>query len=152
MKSERHARILELISKYEIETQEEMMERLLGEGFKVTQATVSRDLKELKLAKTLTPRGTYRYTVHGTVRYQSGNVKLNNAMVDSIVMVDYSMNNVVVKTYPGMAQGVASAIDSLSLPQILGCVAGDDTIIIVTRDTESSVEISNKITDIIKSF
>ncbi len=152
MKAQRHARILELISKYEIDTQEEMMERLQKEGFKVTQATVSRDLKELKLTKTLTARGTYRYSAHGTVRYQTNNVKLNHAMVDSIVMVDYALNNVVIKTYPGMAQGVASAIDSLNLSGILGCVAGDDTIIIVTRDTDSATEINSKITDIIKSF
>ena len=87
MKSQRHARILELVSKYEIETQEDMMSRLQSEGFKVTQATVSRDLKELKLTKTLTARGTYRYAVN-TARQHTGSVKLNNAMVDSIIQVD----------------------------------------------------------------
>ena len=97
MKSQRHARILELVSKYEIETQEDMMSRLQSEGFKVTQATVSRDLKELKLTKTLTARGTYRYAVN-TARQHTGSMKLNNAMVDSIIQVDYSLNNVVIKT------------------------------------------------------
>lgn len=151
MKAQRHARILELISKYEIETQEEMMTRLQNDGFKVTQATVSRDLKELKLTKTLTARGTYRYSVNSAV-YHTGSVKLNNAMVDSIVHVDYSLNNVVIKTYPGLAQAVASAVDALNMAGILGCVAGDDTIIIVTRDVECSCEISGRITEMIKTF
>lgn len=151
MKSQRHTRILELVSKYEIETQEDMMSRLQSEGFKVTQATVSRDLKELKLTKTLTARGTYRYTVN-TSRAHVGNVKLNTAMVDSITQVDYSLNNVVIKTYPGLAQAVASAVDALNMHSILGCVAGDDTIIIVTRGEEFSAELKDKITELMKSF
>lgn len=151
MKSERQNRILELVAKYEIETQEEMIERLRKEGYAVTQATVSRDLKELKLSKALTARGTYRYCV-GTGRTPAGSVRLNNAMVDSILSVNYSMNNVVVKTYPGMAQAVASAIDSLNMHSVLGCVAGDDTIILVTTDEGSSIEISTKIRELMKSF
>ena len=151
MKSQRHTRILELISKYEIETQEDMMTRLQSEGFKVTQATVSRDLKELKLTKVPTARGTYRYSINSG-RYHTGNVKLNNAMVDSIIGVDYSLNNIVIKTYPGLAQAVASAVDALNMHDILGCVAGDDTIIIVTRGEESSIEISEKITELMKVF
>ena len=151
MKSQRHARILELVSKYEIETQEDMMSRLQAEGFKVTQATVSRDLKELKLTKTLTARGTYRYAVN-TARQHTGSVKLNNAMVDSIIQVDYSLNNVVIKTYPGLANAVASGVDALNMHSILGCVAGDDTIIIITRDEESSAELSQTLTDLMKTF
>ena len=151
MKSERQNRILELVAKYEIETQEDMIERLRKEGYAVTQATVSRDLKELKLSKALTARGTYRYSV-GTGRNHAGSVRLNNAMVDSILSVNYSMNNVVVKTYPGMAQAVASAIDSLNMHSVLGCVAGDDTIILVTTDEASSLEISTKIRELMKSF
>jgi transcriptional regulator of arginine metabolism len=139
------------VSKYEIETQEDMMSRLQSEGFKVTQATVSRDLKELKLTKTLTARGTYRYAVN-TGRHRTGSVKFNNAMVDSIVHVDYSLNNVVIKTYPGLAQAVASGVDALNMHNILGCVAGDDTIIIVTRDVESSAEISESLTELMKTF
>ena len=151
MKSQRQSRILELISKYEIETQDDMMLRLKNEGFKVTQATVSRDLKELKLTKVPTARGTYRYSVNSG-RYHTANVKFNSAMADSIVGVDYSFNNVVIKTYPGLAQAVASAVDTLNMHNILGCVAGDDTIIIVTRDEESSSEISNKLKELMKSF
>ena len=151
MKSQRHQRILELISKYEIETQEDMMSRLLTDGFKVTQATVSRDLKELKLTKVQTARGTYRYAV-GQTRQSIGSVKLNNAMADSIIEVKYSLNNVVIKTYPGLAAAVAFAVDSLSMPSILGCVAGDDTVIIVTLGEEASAELSEKITELMKIF
>ena len=151
MKSQRQERILELIAKYEIETQEDMMSRLQSEGFKVTQATVSRDLKELKLTKTLTARGTYRYTAN-MLRQRAGGAKLNSAMVDSIIQVEYSLNNVVIKTYPGLAQAVASGVDALNMHSILGCVAGDDTIIIVTRDEESSKEISQTLTQLMKAF
>ena len=140
-----------LKAKYEIETQEDMMSRLQSEGFKVTQATVSRDLKELKLTKTLTARGTYRYTAN-MLRQRAGGAKLNSAMVDSIIQVEYSLNNVVIKTYPGLAQAVASGVDALNMHSILGCVAGDDTIIIVTRDEESSKEISQTLTQLMKAF
>ena len=151
MKSQRQQRILELISKYEIETQEDMMTRLLAEGFKVTQATVSRDLKELRLTKVQTARGTYRYSL-GQMRQANGSVKLNNAMVDSITEVKYSLNNVVIKTYPGLAGAVAFAVDTLNMTSILGCVAGDDTVIIVTDSVESSAELSEKLTELMKSF
>ncbi len=152
MKSERQARILELITKFEIETQDDMMNRLREDGFAVTQATVSRDLRELKLTKSLTPRGTYRYSVSQTRNHISSNTKLSSAMVDSITHIDHSMNNVVLKTYPGMAQAVASGIDAMNMQNILGCVAGDDTIIIVTRDEESSAQIRERLVDMIKSF
>ena len=151
MKSQRQQRILELIAKYEIETQDDMTNRLVAEGFKVTQATVSRDLKELKLTKVQTARGTYRYAL-SQARHGVGNVKINNAMADSITEVKYSLNNVVIKTYPGLAAAVAFAVDSLNMPSILGCVAGDDTVIIVTTDESSSAELSEKITELMKSF
>ena len=151
MKNERQNRILELVAAHEIETQDEMLELLRKDGYAVTQATVSRDLKELMLSKALTARGTYRYCVN-PARSHTGNVRLNNAMVDSIIHVDYSMNNVVLKTYPGLAQAVASSVDAMNMHQVLGCVAGDDTIIIVTRDEESSAQISEKIRELMKTF
>ena len=152
MKSKRQERILELIVAHEIDTQEDMMEMLRADGFKVTQATVSRDMRDLKLTKILTPKGTYRYGVGGgRGATQTVNVKLNGAMVESITSVDYSMNNVVIKTYPGLAAAIASGVDALNIHGILGCVAGDDTIIIVTRNEESSVEISRKIRELMKS-
>ena len=152
MKSERQARILELITQFEIETQDDMMNRLRDEGFAVTQATVSRDLRELQLTKSLTARGTYRYSVNPTKNHIRNNAKLSSAMVDSVTDVDYSMNNVVIKTYPGMAQAVASGIDAMNMQDILGSVAGDDTIIIITKNEESSALIRERILDVMKNF
>ena len=151
MKNQRQARILEIVSKVDFHTQEEITAMLQSEGFKVTQATVSRDLKDLKLTKNMTTNGIYRYTVTKGHEHV-GMVKLNNAMVESIVSVKYSMNNVVIKTFPGLAQAVASGVDSLDLESILGCVAGDDTIIIVTVDEESAAEISEKIKELMKTY
>ena len=151
MKTKRQNRILELVSEHEIETQEDMLALLRADGYSVTQATVSRDLKELMLSKALTARGTYRYCVN-PARLHTGNVRINNAMVDSIIHVDYSMNNVVLKTYPGLAQAVASSVDAMNMHQVLGCVAGDDTIMIVTRDESSSVQISETIRELMKAF
>jgi transcriptional regulator of arginine metabolism len=151
VKNGRQEKILELISKYEIETQDEMINRLRADGYNVTQATISRDMRELKLAKVLTARGSYKYVVNQS-RSHSNNVKINNAMVDSIVSVNYSGNNIVVKTFPGLAQAVASGVDALNIHNILGCVGGDDTIIIVTTDVESSKDISEKITELMKTY
>ena len=151
MKSQRQARILELISNSEIKTQEAITEMLRREGFKVTQATVSRDLRDLKLTKNGSSAGGYRYTV-GKGHEHIGIFKLNNAMVESIVSVKYSMNNVVIKTFPGLAQAVASGVDSLNLESVLGCVAGDDTIIVVTVDLESAAEFSENIKELMKLY
>ena len=151
MKSERQARILEIISKYEVQTQEEITERLQSEGFKVTQATVSRDLRDLKLTKSMSSSGKYRYT-EAKAHDRVGMVKLNKAMLESIVDVKYSLNNVVINTLPGLANAVASSVDSLALDSILGCVAGDDTIIIVTSDEESSAEISEKLKEMMRVY
>ena len=145
MKSERQSRIIELITQFNIETQDEMMQRLRDEGFAVTQATVSRDLRELKLTKSLTPDGTYRYSVANARHHMSENTKISDAMANSILSVAHSMNNVVLKTYPGMAQAVASSVDAMSLPNILGSVAGDDTIIIVTNGESASKEVKDKL-------
>lgn len=151
MKNKRQEKILELISKYEIETQDEMISRLCADGYNVTQATISRDMRDLKLTKVLTARGSYKYTVDQS-RNHSNTVKFNNAVVDSIVSVDYACNTIVLKTYPGLAQAVATGVDALNVNGILGCVGGDDTIIIVTRDAECSKEISEKIKELMKTF
>ncbi len=151
MKSERQNAIIDLITRYEIETQEDMINRLRLAGYDVTQATVSRDIRELKLTKVQTTHGTYRY-VKNHAGHHTANVKFNNAVVDSIISVDYSENIIVLKTYPGLGMAVASGVDSLNIQNILGCIGGDDTIMIVTRDKESSKEISKKIKDLMKSF
>lgn len=151
MKSDRQTRILELISQKDIETQDTLTQILKDEGFKVTQATVSRDLRDLKLTKELTAAGTYRYVVAAQRSARAGNVKIHNAMADSILSVDYSMNNIVIKTYPGLAGAVAASFDSLHIETVLGCVAGDDTIIVITRSSEASADIAAKIKELMKA-
>ena len=151
MKSSRQNAIIELIEKYDIETQEDMIAHLRALGYEVTQATVSRDIRELKLTKVLSSGGSYRY-VKNKINHHEGNIKLNHAVVDSIVKVDYSANIVFLKTYPGLAMAVASGVDALNLSNVLGCIGGDDTIMIVTRNEESSAEISENIRELIKGI
>ena len=151
MKTQRQERILQLVDTLDVHTQEEITALLRAEGFKVTQATVSRDIRDLKLSKNMSATGSYRYTVTHT-RESVGTVRLNHAMVESIVSVRYSGNNIVIKTLPGLAQAVASSVDALSLDTVLGSVAGDDTIIVVTLGEECSAEISEKIKDLMKGL
>jgi len=151
MKSSRHDKILEIIGKYEVETQDDLIERLRNEGFNVTQATVSRDIRELKLSKISTARGTYRY-VQSRRHPNESNVRFNNALIESILKVDFANNIIVLKTLPGLASAVATGIDSIHLVEILGSIAGDDTIMVVTRDSESAAEISDKLKHMMKTI
>lgn len=151
MKRNRQEKMLELISRYEIDTQDELIARLRENGFDVTQATVSRDIRELKIAKMTTGKGTYRYVLPEQVDHGTG-VKLNATLINSIVNVDHACNIVVLKTYPGMANAVAVGIDSMNMQQILGCVAGDDTIMIVSRDEECAASISERFHGLTKSI
>ena len=150
MKIKRHNKILEIIENYNIETQEELIAKLKLAGFDVTQATVSRDIRELKLLKQMSDMGTYKYVVPKNNHSENQHV-YSRALASSIKSVDSSLNDIVIKTYPGMAQAVAAGIDALHENDILGCVAGDDCIIIVTRDTDSAVSISHRITKLINS-
>ncbi len=150
MKNKRQNKILELISRYDIETQEELIEKLRAEGYTVTQATISRDIRELKLSKVTTERGMYKYIQpksHSGVSI----AKFNLALAESITSVDYALNNVVIKTFPSMAPAIASSIDGIASPSILGCVAGDDCIIVVTRTEDDAGDISEKIKGLMKT-
>ena len=151
MKTVRQDKILDIISRYDIETQDDLINMLAKEGFAVTQATVSRDIKELKLTKVLTGRGTYRY-VRGGHKISDSSVRFNNALADSIQRVDYANNIIVLKTLPGLAAAVATGIDSIHMVEILGCIAGDDTIMVVARDAECAAEIADKLKHIIKTI
>ena len=151
MKKNRHEKMLELISRYEIDTQDELIARLREHGFDVTQATVSRDIRELKISKMTTGKGTYRYVLPKQME-ASGSMKFSAALIDSIVSVDCACNIVVIKTYPGLANAVAVGIDNLNFSQILGCVAGDDTIMIATRDYESADMICNRLHELLKQY
>lgn len=151
MKTTRQEKIIEIIKKYEVETQDDLIAYLGREGFNVTQATISRDIRELKLSKVSTARGTYRY-VQARRHPVESNVRFNNALIESILNVDYAGNIIVLKTLPGLASAVATGIDSIHLPEILGCIAGDDTIMVVTRDSECASEISDKLKHMMKAI
>lgn len=151
MKRNRQEKMLELISRYEIDTQDELIARLRDCGFEVTQATVSRDIRELKISKMMTGKGTYRYVLPKQTASGSGQ-KFSAALIDSIVSVESACNIVVLKTYPGLANAVAVGIDNLNFSQILGCVAGDDTIMIATRDYESADMICNRLHELLKQY
>ena len=144
MKYSRHAKILELIEKYQIETQEELADKLKEHGMDVTQATVSRDIKELRLIKVMVDGERYRYA---SVSQSEGSInnKLLTVFTESFVSCDYANNIVVVKTLPGMAQASASAVDMLKWPEIVGTIAGDDTIMIVCRAELIAEELVNRL-------
>ncbi len=135
MKNKRHESILEIIDELEIETQEELLEQLSARGFNVTQATVSRDIKVLQLVKV---KGTIKNTKYAPLTGKALTIpeQLLPVFAHGFVSADYAQNLVVIKTLPGMAQAVASAVDSLKLVESLGTIAGDDTILMVCRTEE----------------
>lgn len=143
MKYERHAKILEIIENNIIETQEELAEKLKEEGMDVTQATISRDIKELRLIKIMDESGRYRYAPFSQNENKISD-KLLTVFTQSYVSGDYANNIVVVKTLPGMAQASASAVDSLKWPEIVGTIAGDDTIMIICRAEKIAEELVNR--------
>ena len=151
MKKYRQEKLLDLITRYEIETQDELIGHLKEMGFDVTQATISRDIRELKIAKMTTGKGTYRYVLPKQIDPASG-VKFSSALIDSITTVDFAQNLVVIKTYPGLASAVAGGIDRMNLTQILGCVAGDDTIMVITRDMDCAENLAMRIHDLLRDM
>ncbi len=143
MKVERHSQIVELIGKYEIETQEELAERLNEAGFKVTQATVSRDIRELKLTKVMSENGRQRYVV---MQNQDGfSDKYIRILRDGFMSVDMAQNILVIKTVSGMAMAVAAALDAMHFNEIVGCIAGDDTIMCAVRTVDDTILLMDKI-------
>lgn len=139
MKKGRQEKILELISKYEIETQDELIEFLCEEGYNVTQATISRDIRDLDLVKVAMPDGAYKYVVSHVSGKSTRNAGLlSHTVVDTVLSITCAQNIIVLRTTPGMAQAVALAIDRIPDSDVLGSVAGDDTIIVVTTDTETA--------------
>ena len=144
MKTKRHNKILEIVENYDIETQEDLIEKLKVEGFDVTQATVSRDIRELKLLKQMSETGTYKYVIPKAGSADNSHV-YSRALAGSVKSVEFALNNIVIKTYPGLANAVAAGVDAMREKDILGCVAGDDCIVIVARDVESAEQITAKI-------
>ncbi len=145
MKPKRQEKILEIIANNNIETQEDLISALRREGFNATQATASRDIRQLKLVKVL-DNGVYKYVAPKSEIDPSGTY--NHALFSAITDIKYALNNVVIKTNPGLAQAVAAGIDTMHDVDILGCVAGDDCIILVSKSEEASISITEKISKI----
>ena len=145
MKSQRQAKILEIIANKNIETQEQFLAELQAEGFRGTQATISRDIKELRIVKELTSLGTYRYTISASDLGSSFSARLNTIFRECVISFDYAQNIIVVRTLPGLASAAGSAIDAMNLSTIVGTLAGDDTVMIVMRDTNSAATLCGEI-------
>jgi transcriptional regulator of arginine metabolism len=150
VKKNRLDKIIDIITRYEVETQDELIAHLKEAGYAVTQATVSRDIRELKLAKVMTGRGNYRYILPKEDK-EARQLHISHALSDTITRAEAAQNILVVHTYAGMAQAVALEVDHLYHPGILGCVAGDDTIIIVTRDNAGATALSEQIREMIRA-
>lgn len=144
MKKTRHAKIIEIIQKYDVETQEELADRLKRAGYSVTQATISRDIRELKLSKVTTAGGGQRYAVLKQEDRQMGD-KYIRVLQDAFSDVALAQNLLVIKTVSGMAMAVAAALDAMKFPEIVGSIAGDDTIFIAARNVEEARGLMEKI-------
>lgn len=148
MKISRQAKIIDLIHKHDIETQEELAEYLTKEGFHVTQATISRDIRDLKLTKIALSDGKQKYAVMHSG--QSGmNEKYLRVLREGFLSMDMAQNILVVKTVSGMAMAVAAALDAMHWPEVAGCIAGDDTIMCAVRSVEETVQVMEKIRRIV---
>jgi transcriptional regulator of arginine metabolism len=144
MKAKRQRKIREIISEREIETQEELVEALKEAGMHVTQATVSRDIKELQLIKVPLEDGRYKYSLPQDQRFNPAS-KLKRALMDHFVSTDYAENLVVVKCMPGTANTIASLIDGMDWPELIGSVSGDDTTLLVCRTKEQAEMVVSRI-------
>lgn len=143
MKKNRHDKIIELIARYEVETQEQLAELLRGEGYDVTQATVSRDIRQMKLSKQVIEDGRQKY-VYSTADSDVMQDKYVSVLRAGFVKMDVAQNIIVIKTVSGMAMALAAAIDAIDMPEIVGCIAGDDTIMMVIKTNEEAIEVMEK--------
>lgn len=150
MKNERQAKILEIIKTEPIETQEQLQQSLFNMGIHCTQATISRDIKQLHLIKEPIGQGKYRYAI--SIQRKRLNIadKLRTILRESIVSVNYAQNLVVIKTMSGLAGAAAKALDSMRIGGVLGTVAGDDTVLLVLQDTESASNLCDEISEMAK--
>lgn len=148
MKAGRHRKIIELINTCNIETQEDLAVRLNEEGFHVTQATVSRDIRELKLTKVPAEGGGQRYAVHQSTG-SAMNEKYIRVLKDGFVSMDMAQNILVIKTVSGMAMAVCAAIDAMKWEEVVGSIAGDDTIMCAIRTVEDTLRVIEKINRIV---
>lgn len=151
IKAQRHSKIIEIIKEQDIETQEELAFMLKNAGFDVTQATISRDIRELKLTKVVTNDGKQKYEIF--LNDDGGtNEKLISIFKQGVASIDYAQNIIVIKTFTGMAMAVAVAIDSMKRAEIMGSIAGDDNIFCVVKNEEKAIQLTEKFKDIINSL
>ena len=150
MKISRQSKIIEYISKYDIETQEDLADRLMKDGYNVTQATVSRDIRELKLTKVALDGGKQKYII--LQKSEPGmSEKYARVLRDGYLSMDMAQNIMVIKTVPGMAMAVAAALDALHLSSIVGCIAGDDTVMCAIRTVEDTIAVMEKLSKLINT-
>lgn len=150
MKKKRHSLILELIQNYEITTQDELLSRLREHGFEVTQATISRDIKELRLVKAMSSTGQYRYTIAKDETDDYWN-KFHAIFAGSVLSVDYAGNTCVLKCHSGMAPAACAALDSMHWEGLVGTLAGDDTVFILCRTEDYAVKFKSSILKLIQT-
>lgn len=150
MKNQRQSKIMEIISTKNVETQEQLLSELQKEGFRGTQATISRDIKELRIVKELTSLGTYRYTTSSNEVSGSFSSRLNTIFRECVVGFDYAQNIIMIRTLPGLASAAASAVDAMNLSPIVGTLAGDDTVMIVMRDNNAAAVFCGEIKNLVK--
>ena len=151
MKFQRQAKILDLIDRFEIETQEDLTAHLRALGYNTTQATISRDIKELRLIKTLSSEtGKSKYTSSNAGAADSFTTRLRNIFRECVTDIDAAQNMVVIKTLPGLGQAAAMAIDAMRAPDVVGTLGGDDTVFAVMRDNDSAQKFCKQARDILK--
>ena len=148
MKSQRQAKILEIISTTNVETQERLLQELEDAGFHSTQATISRDIKDLRIVKELTSLGTYRYTTSTKEVPATFSSRLNTIFRECVTRYDYAQNIVVIHTLPGLAAAAASAIDAMNMSVVVGTLAGDDTVMVVMRDNNAAAQFCGEISNL----
>ena len=150
MKTKRQAKIVEIISNTNVETQEQLLKALEEAGFTSTQATISRDIKELRIVKELTSLGTYRYSVSEKDVPPALTDRLNTIFRECVTSIDYAENIIVIHTLPGLASAAGSALDAMKINVVLGTLAGDDTVMIVMRDSNAAAAFCGEIKSVIR--
>ena len=145
MKNARQAEILNIVQSTEVETQEQLLSALKVKGFTATQATVSRDIKELRLVKELTGQGKYRYAATDRKSSAGTDTRLRNIFKEGVTSVDVAQNIVAVRTMPGLASAACSALDGMDIPGMVGSLAGDDTGILIMRDNSAAQKFSSEV-------
>ena len=150
MKNNRQGKILEIIVGAEIETQSQLMEELAKRGLTSTQATVSRDIKELRLVKELSPDGRYRYVIAGRDEHTDYDQRVRKIFREGVTSCDIAQNIIVLKTLPGLASGCCSALDGMSVPNLVGTIGGDDTAFIAMKTNEAAEQFCREIENMLQ--